>query len=805
MQELPLDFQNYFPEKRTGANVTYSYWYESRDVSESEKGGIGLFVSLSGPGDFAGERASKFMWDSFREEYLFEFSNVTDSLRRAVKAARDRLIDLMKNEESVSDQGVDVHMIAFAIKDGKFFASLAGEPDFMLIKGNQIIDLKDMLPTYDGRGYRNQISVGSFELAKSDVLLFSTPQLLNSLFKVWEQMDEREEYSWRFITNEIDKFAEDMSGNQYIWLMGYDIDEEDKNGDEDESIEVAAEVETDRQDESNEESVKKQDMSGKDFPRDKNKKEAAAKEASDKETADGRKPQKKKAAGADKGDSKSPNGDLEARKGSSAIKSAKKKGFPELSGVKTFADKAGGKIKKFFNELSSSKIWTKINPVSRIQDFISNKPSLKSFQRNIKSKLSKIKIGGNKKKKIFVSKSGVSGVGGKASKIMIAILVVAVVGLVGLLVYRSYQRRVYRAAIEAEVTETEDILKSAQKAWNVEKNEAEAEKLIAEFRSNITQLRSKEITEEQVAVLDNYEDQILALSDDINKITPLKESSGNIEIVMDAYLEIGEEAEVADIEKRGEYIYLTDKTSSTLYRYKIDGSVAEPVANSEDIFENPVHVAIDDNNIFVYDAVKGVLSIDLAGEWEFKSMPELSTRSIGGEISEIETFGGNLYMFDSANGRVLRSMPAGAGFTYPTEYFGEGYLKGAVDLLIDGNIYIVSNSAEKLYKFYLGNKDNFQISGLDKPLGQLVAGYTNHYGDKPLWVFDQTNKRIVTIEKGTENRHPGSGVMIDQMVYRGERDDIFNDVKELVADTDGRNLYVLDGSRVLRVSLDHVQ
>ncbi len=780
MNKLPLQFESFFPEKRSGANVTYVYWYETRGDNMQRNIGAGLFISLSGPQDFMGERASKFMWDSFREEYIEDLVDPTKSLRNGMKAAQKTLVELMKNEDSVSEQGVDLHMVSFCVLGDKVYVSIVGDPEFILIRGDRIIDVKDMMPSYDGKGYRSEISVGTFELQDSDVSLISTPELLSSLMDTWQEAEDVD-FTYSPVKRGLKEFEKDMSGNQYVWLIRYgDPDYIKEEADEPANISPNEEELKDDFDEVDNKSSKREVKDTDEF-HDREERNNSDKSEGDQETdrpIDGKATPKRKSRF--------------ARKVESSLGVFLKK----LDPIK---QKIGGQIEKMkengfaksFNEKFIKKIFKgKTNP--------------KAIWRNIKSSFSKAKIGG-KKRRMFVSKNGVSGVGGKSSKIIVIVLIVVIAGLIGLLVYRSYQKKVYRAAVAAEVEELQKDLKEAQNAWNVDKKPDQAETIIAEIEGELTKVRNEELTEEQKTILSNIEAEVLKISDSINKITPLSEDSGNIEIILDAYLEIGEDAEIMDIEKRGEYIYLTDQGNAALYRYKIGGSVAEKVANSEQVMEKPNHVSIDDDYIFVYDDELGIVSLALDGGGEFTTMPELSKRSIAVEVTEIETFGGNLYMLDGSGGQVLKSIPAGAGFSYPSQYFGEGYLQGAVDMLIDGNVYILNNSAEKIYKFYTGRKDNFQLSGLDKPLGNLCCGYTNHYGDKPIWIFDKDNKRILTIEKGSAESHPGVGVMIDQMVYRGERNDIFNDVKEIVADTDGKNLYVLDGSRVLRVSLDHVQ
>jgi hypothetical protein len=46
--------------------------------------------------------------------------------------------------------------------------------------------------------------------------------------------------------------------------------------------------------------------------------------------------------------------------------------------------------------------------------------------------------------------------------------------------------------------------------------------------------------------------------------------------------------------------------------------------------------------------------------------------------------------------------------------------------------------------------------------------------------------------------------MKNQYVYRGERDDVLKDVADFVVDEDEEFMYILDGTRILKVSLGDV-
>lgn len=779
MQNLPLVFRKFFPESTSTANLTLVYWFESKSKGNFKKeGGAGLFITLSGPEDLSGDKAAEFMWDSFRETYFFSDEDPVDALKSAVKASQQRLMELIKNDESISEQGVDVHLAAFSFDDDKAYFSVVGNPEVFLFRSDKIVDIKDLLPAYDGVGYSQRLTVGSFELEKFDLFLISTPNLASSFIEVIEAEEKTEILTnWAGLNSELTLFSENLVGNQYFWLIGYEVDESELEA----AVEKAEKKEDAEDDSMSDGSDSKKESSSEE-----------EKEQSEVENKSDVKDKKGVESGEEKGDDSDEDivsmKDLDPKK----ILEEKRRYPPGIV----------GSVRKFIDDMISSDI------VRKSKEWFEEKTkgfSLQKLRRSVGSRLSSLKIGNSKGIRLFIDKSGVRGTGESKKKLMVIIAVVVVV-IVGILIYVVFSKRAYNAKIDYTISVLETNYSEAEAAWNGSSDSEKALNLLDEIFDAVDEMEGKDMKDEQRAQIDQIETNSLTLYDRIKRITPLTESNGNFEIILDAYLKVGESADIRDIEKNGEYVYLVDHASHTVYRYKLSGGALEEVGNSKEVLKEPLLITIGGGYLFVYDSKLGVVSLDMEtqGPWEFETMPELSSRSLG-EIVEIATFGGNIYLLNATGGRVVKSLPAGEGFSYPIEYCSNENITAPVDLLIDGNIYIISNNldGEKIFKFYLGNPDAFSMSELDEPLGDLCCGFTNLYGEKPLYVFDKTNKRIVEIEKGSNERHPGIGVMLRQYRYRGERDDVFQDVREIVADADGKFLYVLDGTRVLRVSLDY--
>jgi len=437
--------------------------------------------------------------------------------------------------------------------------------------------------------------------------------------------------------------------------------------------------------------------------------------------------------------------------------------------------------------------------VSKVKEWWTNF-DFTAIKRNIGSFFTSFKLRGGPKKKIFVEKSkGLSfDTGDKKRKYIGIAIIIAIVGVVVFAVV-AQRNRAYNEEITDQIEGIQSDIEEAEEVWK--SDEMQAIEILERVDGSIGGLEEKKLNSEQQEEIENLKSSAQDVNDLINRIIAVTDE--NLEILLETYLEIGESANVTDIAIKGDSIYLVDNSTHGIYRYDLGDGGVEAIGGSQSTLKEPVLLAIGEKYMFVYDNKIGMFSLDMEeaeSDWEFDAMPELSARTIE-EITDIETFGDNIYILKRSEARVLKSYPAGYGYSYPEEYFRHGAFDKATDLLIDGNIYVIGNGSDKVYKYYGGQQDQFSLTGFDTELGNVRCGFTNLSDSRPLYIYDADNERVVVIEKGTGEKHPGQGVMTGQYVYRGSRDDIFKDVKEILVDGDEEYMYVLDETRVLRISI----
>jgi hypothetical protein len=125
----------------------------------------------------------------------------------------------------------------------------------------------------------------------------------------------------------------------------------------------------------------------------------------------------------------------------------------------------------------------------------------------------------------------------------------------------------------------------------------------------------------------------------------------------------------------------------------------------------------------------------------------LKPQAIGGYF-------GNLYLLDPLQSRILKYVPTDNSYiTSPSDYLNPQVavdLTGAVDMAIDGNIYVLFADG-KVAKFYQGDAQPFSLAGLPTPMRNpttiFVSGPRQPDGAGSVYITDTGNERILQFDK----------------------------------------------------------
>ncbi len=177
----------------------------------------------------------------------------------------------------------------------------------------------------------------------------------------------------------------------------------------------------------------------------------------------------------------------------------------------------------------------------------------------------------------------------------------------------------------------------------------------------------------------------------------------------------------------------------------------------------------------------GLLEYNLAFGWRTL---DFGTNAVPAGMRRLRSFSGNLYILDPAANQVWRYSPKGDGYpNAPEPYFEQAtpVVGKAVDLVIDGSIYIVTGDGQ-IAKYLGGQPDTFQVTDMPVPLAQLLAAAVD---------VNQTNSSLYLAVPGGLVQLRPDGKFVRQFRATGNAFDAIEDV--LVDEPNGRVFVISRG------------
>jgi hypothetical protein len=192
-------------------------------------------------------------------------------------------------------------------------------------------------------------------------------------------------------------------------------------------------------------------------------------------------------------------------------------------------------------------------------------------------------------------------------------------------------------------------------------------------------------------------------------------------------------------------------------------------------------------SLLAYDPQQGidVLPVADSDRW-------LKPQAIGG-------YYGNLYVLDPLLGYILRYTPVDNAYTTPPAYYLNPNLSvdltGAVDMAIDGNLYVLFADG-KVLKFFDGDLRPFSMAGLPSrmknPTSIFVSGKQEPDAPGAVYVADAGNERILQFDK--------SGNFVRQFRDTTTGNHLQN-MRGIYVDDERGRLFVLSGRTLWQTNL----
>lgn len=151
-----------------------------------------------------------------------------------------------------------------------------------------------------------------------------------------------------------------------------------------------------------------------------------------------------------------------------------------------------------------------------------------------------------------------------------------------------------------------------------------------------------------------------------------------------------------------------------------------------------------------------------------------------------------MYVLSPENNQIYKYERYSNRYSAPSEYNVNGNLSGAIDMTIDGNVYVLKEHGE-VVKLFRGEQRPFVIRHLP---GSILENATKVFKvlDGNLYFLDSANKRVVVVADGGAT---GESTYIRQYVLEGEIDIL----KDIYVDPEESRLYVLDSKSIYAVDL----
>lgn len=304
---------------------------------------------------------------------------------------------------------------------------------------------------------------------------------------------------------------------------------------------------------------------------------------------------------------------------------------------------------------------------------------------------------------------------------------------------------------------------------------------------------ASERTQQALALFPN-DSQAIALEasiqtrlDQVNQIMPLYKL-----LTLQPLGGAGSEPEQLEVE--GSRVFIGDTGVDTVTRFGLDevsglvpetsgGLVAErgqvlpdgqPVGELVDITWAAAGGERRSSNLLILDSNRNLIEVDSAAG--LKPLA-IANREQWVTPRVIEGYNGNFYLLDAGSGKILRYLPTTDGYSAAPDNYLEGDatidLSGAIDMAIDGNIWILYSDGT-VQTFFQGRQQPFVLEPPpDGPITAPQALYTgSEAGDaESLYIVDSGNGRILEYDKsGKYLRQFRSADKADQEKLRKMRD-----------------------------------
>src|SRR3989339_161672 len=363
-----------------------------------------------------------------------------------------------------------------------------------------------------------------------------------------------------------------------------------------------------------------------------------------------------------------------------------------------------------------------------------------------------------------------------------ALLIVAVVFLVFFIVNLSFMKAKKNRQTELENYENLSAMieqKQNQAEANLlYSNEEGAKKLFDEISGLMGSL--PQATEEQKSRFADFTEKYNLQLEKIRRITRIDETE---EVADFKNLAGSADPDNIMLSASNGKIYAADSSQKSIYILDIADRLVTTVTDLEEPIEELLLPAPAAERVYYLNKTN-IIELDLKTE-------ELSPLNIDLDANNnymgADTYNERLYLLDNKNGQIIRYAKNGRAFSSAYSWLQENTdLSAAVDLSIDGHVYVLKNNGEVI-KFLRGQTVEFALEAVDPPIEQaskIFVSPKNNY----IYILDPKSQRLIVYDKTGQF----------QAQYTSKT---FTDLKDFAVDETSQEVYLLSGAKVLKIKI----
>ncbi len=312
-------------------------------------------------------------------------------------------------------------------------------------------------------------------------------------------------------------------------------------------------------------------------------------------------------------------------------------------------------------------------------------------------------------------------------------------------------------------------------------NETGAKKLLEEIKPLIEQLPQK--TQDQKDQYNNIMAKHRVQTEKISRVIRVNP----IEIAN--LINLNANAKPTNIIIAQGKIFAADAAQKSIYNVDTKSNLTTAISLADQNISRLDFPSVDKNNNISYFNSNNIIIFD--AKTEKISSLEIDYSAKPQKIIDMKQYNNRYYLVDAQNGQIYRFEKSGAKLTNYSAWLNtQEDLSSAVNLAIDGNIYILKNNGE-VSQYTKGAKKIFAISPVEPNFSQTTKISISETQDY-LYILEPSNKRLVVFKK--------NGDFVNQYTS-----DQFNDLRDFQIDEANKKIYFLNGALIYSIDMAEIK